>query len=90
MRASSGAAREAVARLLLALHDVPYGLRAARRFGEIMEALDRSGQPIGNTDGMIAAATLAGGRIVTRNAKELRRVPGLEVIVPEKPPKRGR
>lgn len=83
--ARSAAAREAVAKLLTALHDVPYGPRAARRFGEIMEALDRAGSSIGNTDGMIAAATLeAGARIVTRNAKEFERVPGLEVLVPRR------
>ena len=83
--ARSTVAREAVLKLLTALHDVPYGPRAARRFGEIMEALDRAGNPIGNTDGMIAAATLeAGGRVVTRNAKEFRRVPGLDVLVPKR------
>lgn len=75
--------QEAVRRLLVALHDVPFGPRAARRFGDLMHALDRAGKPISNTDGLIAAATLeAGGRIVTRNAKEYARVPGLEVMVP--------
>lgn len=78
-------AREKVAKLLTALHDVPHGPRAARRFGEVMEALDRAGAPIGNSDGMIAAAALeAGGRLVTRNAKEFRRVPGLDVVAPTK------
>lgn len=83
--ARSPDAREKVAKILTALHDVPFGPRAARRFGEIMDALDRAGSPIGNTDGMIAAAALeAGGRIVSRNAKEFRRVPGLVVLAPEK------
>lgn len=83
--ARSAPAREAVGKLLTALHDVPYGPRAARRFGEIMEALDRAGSPIGNTDGMIAASTLeAGARIVTRNAKEFQRVSGLDVLVPKR------
>ena len=81
--ARTPAAREAVGRLLTALHDVPVGPRAARRFGELMEALDRAGAGVGNTDGLIAAATLeSGARIVTRNAREYRRVPGLEVLVP--------
>lgn len=76
-------AQEAVARLLVALHDVPLGPRAARRFGEVMQALDRAGASISNTDGLIAAAALeAGGRLVTRNAKEYARVPGLEVMKP--------
>lgn len=83
--ARSADAREKVGKLLTALHDVPFGPRSARRFGEIMEALDRAGSPISNTDGMIAACALeSGGRIVTRNAKEYRRVPGLEVLVPGK------
>lgn len=77
-------ARAAVGRLLTALHDVPYGPRAARRFGVVMEALDRAGSPMGNVDGMIAAAALeAGGRLVTRNAKDFQRVPGLEVLAPK-------
>lgn len=81
--AQTPAKREAVGRLLTALHEVPFGPRAARRFGDIMEALDRSGSSIGNTDGLIAAATLeAGGRLVTRNAKEFKRISGLEVLTP--------
>lgn len=83
-RGARGAkAQEAVQRLLLALHDVPLGPRAARRFGDLMQALDKAGAAIGNTDGLIAAATLeAGGRLVTRNAKEYARVAGLEVLTP--------
>ena len=81
--ARTAKAQDAVQKLLTALHDVPLGPRAARRFGDIMQALDRAGAPIGNTDGLIAAATLeAGGRLVTRNAKEFERVPGLEVLTP--------
>jgi predicted nucleic acid-binding protein len=81
--ARTAKAQDAVHRLLIALHDVPLGPRAARRFGDLMQALDRAGAPIGNTDGLIAAATLeAGGRLVTRNAKEFAKVPGLEVLSP--------
>lgn len=78
-------AQEAVQKVLTALHDVPLGRpRAARRFGELMQTLDRAGAPIGNTDGLIAAATLeAGGRLVTRNPREYARVPGLEVLTPQ-------
>lgn len=76
--------QDAVRKLLVALHDVPLGPRAARRFGDIMHALDRAGASLGNTDGLIAAATLeAGARLVTRNAREFRRVPGLEVMEPK-------
>lgn len=81
--ARTAKAQDAVARLLTALHDVPLGPRAARRFGDLMQALDRAGASIGTTDGLIAAATLeAGGRLVTRNAKEYARVPALEVLAP--------
>ena len=81
--ARSAKAQEAVQRLLLALHDVPIGPRAARRFGDLMHALDRAGTPIRNTDGLIAAATLeAGGRLVTRNVNEYERVAGLDVMRP--------
>lgn len=81
--ARTAKAQDAVNKLLTALHDVPVGPRAARRFGELMQALDRAGAPIGTTDGLIAAATLeAGGRLVTRNAKEYGKVPGLDVLVP--------
>ena len=81
--ARTAKAQDAVARLLTALHDVPLGPRAARRFGEVMQALDRAGASLSNTDGLIAAAALeSGGRLVTRNAKEYARVPGLEVLAP--------
>ena len=81
--ARTAKAQEAVKKLLTALHDVPLGPRAARRFGELMQALDRAGAPIGTTEGLVAAATLeAGGRLVTRNAKEYARVAGLELMVP--------
>jgi predicted nucleic acid-binding protein len=81
--ARTAKAQDAVHKLLTALHDVPLGPRAARRFGDLMQALERAGAPMGNTDGLIAAATLeAGGRLVTRNAKEYARVPGLEILTP--------
>jgi predicted nucleic acid-binding protein len=83
--ARTPAAREKVGKLLTALLEVPFGPRAARRFGDIMDALDRAGNPITNTDGLIAACALeSGARLATRNEKEYRRVPGLEVLVPGK------
>lgn len=89
--AKAAKAQDAIQRLLTALHDVPLGPRAARRFGDIMQALDRAGAPISNTDGLIAAATLeAGGRIVTRNGREFERIPGLEVMTPSLARKEGR
>lgn len=74
-----------VSKVLLAFPEVPFGPGASRRFGEIMHALDRAGTPISVTDGLIAAATLeTGGRLVTRNVRDFRKIPGLEVRVPGK------
>lgn len=79
---SRGAQR--VARVLAALQEVPFGPAASRRFGTIMHAADRAGARIPVVDGLIAAATLeGGGRLVTRNARDFERIPGLEVLAPE-------
>lgn len=82
-RARRGALEEATL-ILTALAEVPFGPLAARRFGSVMHALDRAGHRVPVVDGMIAAATLeSGGRLVTRNVRDFRRVAGLEVLVPE-------
>ncbi len=74
---------ERVARVLAALQEVPFGAGASRRFGTIMHASDRAGARLPVVDGLIAAATLeAGGALVTRNARDFGRVPGLRVVVP--------
>lgn len=74
---------ERVARVLAALHEVPFGPSASRRFGELMHAADRAGASLPDMDGLIAAATLeTGGRLVTRNQRDFAKVPGLEVLVP--------
>lgn len=71
------------ARLATALHEVPFGPRAARRFGTIMHTFDRAGTTMPVVDGLIAAATLeSGGRLVTRNARHFGRVSGLELLRP--------
>lgn len=76
------AALATVARLLDGLVEVPFGPRAARRFGRLMYDLDRAGQRLPDIDGLVAAATLeSGGRLATRDAV-FRRVPRLDLVEP--------
>ncbi len=57
---------------------LPFDNKAAYHFGQIRAALYRLGQPIGAYDMMIAGQARATGLIlVTNNAKEFKRVPGL-------------
>lgn len=63
-----------VARLEL----LPFDVKAAYHFGQIRSALYRMGKPIGPYDMMIAGQARASALIlVTNNAKEFERVPGL-------------
>ena len=58
-----------------------YNDEVAWRFGEIYRELRRRGVLIGANDMWIAATALANNQpLVTRNADEFRRVPGLEVL----------
>lgn len=69
--------------VLEGLAEVPYGPRAAERFGRLMHGLDERGTPVPVVDGMIAAAALEeGARLCTRNLRDFERVPGLEVVQP--------
>ena len=71
-------------KILDGLVTVPFGPRAARRYGRLMHGLDRAGRPIPVADGLIAAATLeAGAALLTGNVRHFDRVPGLDVIVAE-------
>lgn len=77
-------AAQRVARVIAALHEVPFGPAASRRFGSVMHAADRAGASLPVIDGLIAAATLeTGGRLVTRNTRDFAKVAGLEVILPK-------
>lgn len=74
-----------VAQLLGLLDELPYDAVAARRFGEVMAALDKAGRRMPASDGMIAAVALVnGGRFATRNGKRFARVPGLELVLKER------
>lgn len=55
---------------------------AAEQYGAVRSLLKREGRLIGSNDLLIAAIALAAGvTLVTRNAEEFSRVPGLEVEV---------
>ncbi len=81
-----GAHRSAqVARTLSQVHEfcshfvsLPFDDEAAEEYGRLRAHLAERGSPIGPNDLMIAATALAHGlTLVTHNATEFRRVPGL-------------
>ena len=58
----------------------PWPLEATHAYARIRNALERAGQPIGGMDLMIAAHAMAEDSVlVTNNAREFLRVPGLAV-----------
>ena len=59
---------------------LPFDQDAGRHYGEIRHALVKRGRPIGANDLLIAAhARSAAATLVTNNAGEFGRVPGLQV-----------
>lgn len=78
-----GRKRALARRRLEGLVQVPFGPRAALRFGAMMHDLDRADARIGAMEGMIAASALVEGAVVaTRNGSEFARVPGLQIASP--------
>jgi tRNA(fMet)-specific endonuclease VapC len=62
------------------LEVLPFDERAAAGYGKLRADLERSGQPIGPLDTLIAAHALAAKlTLVTNNQREFSRVPGLHV-----------
>lgn len=58
----------------------PWPLEATHHYAAIRASLEKTGQPIGNMDLMIAAHALAEDCVViTNNVREFHRVPGLAV-----------
>jgi tRNA(fMet)-specific endonuclease VapC len=58
----------------------PWPVEAAHHYAQVRAALEKTGQPIGAMDLMIASHVLAEDSVViTNNARELHRVPGLAV-----------
>ena len=58
----------------------PWPLDATHHYAQIRAALERAGKPIGGMDLMIAAHAMAEDSVlITNNAREFHRVPGLAV-----------
>lgn len=58
----------------------PWPLEATVQYAQVRAALERAGKPIGGMDLMIAAHALAEDSVlITNNAREFHRVPGLAV-----------
>lgn len=71
--------------LLDALPVLPFGLPEARRHAELWAGLERTGEPIGPHDLLIAATALAHGHaLATMNQREFGRVPGLRLAAMER------
>ncbi len=59
---------------------IDFGSEDARHYGQIRAELERKGTPIGPMDLLIAAhARSLGAALITRNAREFKRVKGLKV-----------
>lgn len=72
--------REALGRFLLPLEVSSYGVEATISYGRIRASLEKQGTPIGPLDTLIAAHAVSLGTIlVTNNAREFQRVPGLQI-----------
>ena len=70
----------AVRELLAAVSALPLDEEAADRAAEVRRALERSGEPIGMADSLIAGIALArGGTLLTRNRRHFERVGGLRL-----------
>jgi tRNA(fMet)-specific endonuclease VapC len=72
--------RIALLEFLLPLTILDFDQRAAAAYGSLRAALEAKGEPIGAMDMLIAAQARSGGLVlVTNNAREFRRVGGLQV-----------
>jgi len=72
--------RRLLAELVALMPVLPMPEAVGEAYGALREALERSGQMIGNNDLWIAAHAKAEGlTLVTNNEREFKRVPGLKV-----------
>jgi len=73
--------RVAVEELLTEVHELPFDRDCALQAGRINADLVSAGEPIDETDVMIAATALVHDRpVVTRNIDHFERIPDLEVV----------
>jgi tRNA(fMet)-specific endonuclease VapC len=74
----------ALSALLEAVPALPLDSPAADRAAEVRRNLERSGEPIGMGDSLIAGIVLAvGGDLLTRNTRHFSRVNGLILVALE-------
>lgn len=72
--------KAAVESWLAGFEVLPWPVAAAHHYAQIRSALERAGKPIGGMDLMIAAHAMTEDSVViTNNAREFLRVPGLAV-----------
>lgn len=69
----------AVEEFLLRLEILPWDSEAAKHYANIRAALERSGQPMGNLDMMIAAQAQAAEAVLVTSDRVFRRVKGLKM-----------
>ena len=75
---------KALRAMLEAIPALPLDAAGADRAAEVRRALERSGEPIGMGDSLIAGIVLeAGGELLTRNTKHFARVRGLRLAEPD-------
>ncbi|MBK1706067.1 PIN domain-containing protein [Halochromatium glycolicum] len=73
--------------MLAALPILDITLEVARAHAELVAAMRQQGLTLGANDAYIAATALAGGRaLLTTDAEDFRRVPGLIVLPLDQPP----
>ena len=71
-----------LASFMEAFEIVPFDAACAREYGRLRQELGKKGKPIGDRDTMIAAMALANRAVlITDNAKDFKRVKGLQLEV---------
>jgi len=71
--------QQVVDEFLLRVTVLPWDSKAAQEYGLLRAALERSGQPIGNLDLMIAAHALATGSVLVTNDRSFARIKTLKM-----------